>query len=76
MVKGSKVNLNESLKKLGDIVSWFDSQEEIDVEKGLEQVKEGAELIKNCRERLSEVENEFIEIKKQVSGNLEGDERE
>ena len=72
----NKINLKESLKKLGDIVSWFDNQEEIDVEKGLEQVKEGAELIKSCRERLSEIENEFTEIKKQVSGTLEDAEKE
>ncbi len=59
-----KINLNETLKKLANIVSWFESQSEIDVEKGLEYVKEGATLIKASRERLSEIENEFKEIKK------------
>lgn len=60
----SDVNLNETLKKLANIVSWFESQSEIDVEKGLEYVKEGANLIKLSKERLSEIENEFKEIKK------------
>ena len=66
MKKFSPVNLNEILKKLAKIVSWFESQEELDVEKGLEYVKEGAELIKSSRERLSEIENEFKEIKKTI----------
>ena len=59
-------NLNETLKKLATIVSWFESQSELDVEKGLEYVKEGAELIKSSRARLSEIENEFKEIKKEI----------
>ncbi|MFA5751063.1 MAG: exodeoxyribonuclease VII small subunit [Candidatus Paceibacterota bacterium] len=61
-----KVNLKESLSKLNGIVEWFDEQEEVDVEVGLEKVKEGAELIKVCRKRLSEVENEFKEIQRDV----------
>ena len=61
------INLNETLKKLSQIVSWFESQSELDVEKGLEYVKEGAELIKVSRGRLSEIENEFKEIKKEIS---------
>ena len=35
----NKLNLNENLKKLAQIVSWFESQSELDVEKGLEYVK-------------------------------------
>lgn len=58
------VNLNETLKKLEAISSWFDSQREVDVEEGLKKVKEGAELIKASKERLSEIENEFEEVKK------------
>jgi len=59
-----KINLNETLKKLETISSWFDSQREVDVEEGLKKVKEGAELIKASKERLSEIENEFEEVKK------------
>lgn len=61
-----KINLNETLKKLETIVSWFESQQELDVEKGIEHVKEGADLIKDSRERLSQIENEFKEIKKSI----------
>jgi exonuclease VII small subunit len=60
----NEVNLNETLKKLEVISSWFDSQREVDVEEGLKKVKEGAELIKASKERLSEIENEFEEVKK------------
>ncbi len=62
----NKINLNTSLKKLAEIVEWFEKQEEVDVEVGLEKVKEGASLIKSSRERLKEIENEFEEIKKSI----------
>ena len=64
-----KTNLSESLKKLEEIAEWFELQEEIDVEKGLEKVKEGAKLIKASKERLKKVENEFEEIKKEMKEN-------
>jgi len=66
-----KTNLSESLKKLEKIVNWFELQEEVDVEKGLEKVKEGVKLIKASKERLKKVENEFEEVKKEL-----GDEKE
>lgn len=62
-----KLNLTESLKKLEAINTWFENQEEIDVEKGLEKVKEGAKLVKASRERLREIENEFEEVKKELA---------
>ncbi|EKE22218.1 MAG: hypothetical protein ACD_7C00020G0026 [uncultured bacterium] len=62
-------NLSESLKKLEAISDWFDNQEEVDVEKGLEKVKEGVELIKLSRARLKEVENEFNDVKKELENN-------
>ena len=60
------MNLTETMKKLRSITEWFESQEEIDVEKGLERVKEGVELIKASRTRLKELENEFDEVKKSL----------
>lgn len=64
--KTTKTDLNETLKKLAGIVEWFENQSELDVEKGLEYVKEGATLIKDSRERLTQIENEFKEIKKEI----------
>jgi exonuclease VII small subunit len=66
MTTKKTINLNETLKKLAQIVAWFESQSELDVEKGLQYVKEGAELVKMSRERLTEIENEFKEIKKEI----------
>jgi exodeoxyribonuclease VII small subunit len=68
-----KTNLSESLKKLEEITEWFDNQQEVDVEKGLEKVKEGVRLIKASRERLKEVENEFEDVKKELEDNSESD---
>ena len=59
-----KQSLSESIKKLEGIVEWFETQEEVDVEKGLEKFKEGAVLIKESRSRLKEIENEFSEVEK------------
>ena len=59
-------NLNQNLKKLKDIAEWFENQEEVDVEAGLEKVKEAASIIKEAKKQFKEVENEFLEIKKEI----------
>lgn len=61
-----ETSLGEALKKLETIVNWFDNQEEVDVEQGLEKVKEGVALIKASKARLKEVENEFEVVKKEL----------
>ena len=61
------INLSESLKKLTDIVSWFENEKDVDLEQGLIKVKEGAELIKACKTRLTKIENEFSEIQKEIN---------
>ncbi len=60
------MNLSDSLKKVQAIIAWFDDQEEVDVEKGLEKIKEGTVLIKDSRARLKEIENEFEVVKKDL----------
>jgi exodeoxyribonuclease VII small subunit len=62
-------SLSESIKKLEAIVEWFETQEEVDVEKGLEKFKEGAVLVKSSRERLKEIENEFKEVEKTLDAS-------
>ena len=69
----AKENLSEQLKKLQKIVDWFDDQEEVDVEKGLDKVKEGVVLIKTSKKRLKEIENEFEEVKKDLDKTLTDD---
>ena len=60
----SKEKISNSLKKLEQIVGWFDAQEEVDVEEGLKRVKDGVALLKELKMRLKKVENEFEEVKK------------
>jgi hypothetical protein len=64
--KKKKVNLTESLEQLNGIVVWFEDQEEVDVEVGLEKVREASKLIKSSKTRLAEIENEFKEIEKEI----------
>ncbi len=59
-------NLTNSLRELSEIVKWFEDQEDVDVEVGLDKVKRGAVLVKACRERLKSIENEFKEIQSDI----------
>ena len=61
----TKKSLTESLQKVQSIIDWSEGQEEVDVEKGLEKIKEGAKLIQESRSRLREIENEFEIVKKE-----------
>ncbi len=62
----AKNNLKDSIKRLKEIVEWFEKQKEIDIELGLEKVKEGANLIKESKEQLKDIENEFEKVKKSL----------
>ncbi len=64
-------NLSSGLKKLSEIVSWFEEKEEVDVEEGLKKVKEASLIIKESKKKLKEIENEFHEIKKEVDDELQ-----
>ncbi len=65
--KKQDINLTESLTELQSIVGWFDAQENVDVEAGLEKVRVAAKLIKDSKTRLAQIENEFREIEKDMS---------
>ena len=64
-------NLKNNLKQLESISAWFDVQEEIDVEEGLNKVKEAVVLIKESKARLKQIENEFEEIKKEIESETD-----
>ncbi|HXV26535.1 MAG TPA: exodeoxyribonuclease VII small subunit [Candidatus Paceibacterota bacterium] len=66
-----KNDIAKSLRELERIVAWFDEQEQVDVQQGLEKVREGAVLVKELRTRLKEVENEFNEVKKELEDDDE-----
>ncbi len=51
-----------SIKELEEINSWFQN-EDFNLDEGLQKLKLGKDLIKKCRGRLLQVENEFVKIK-------------
>ena len=65
-----KFDFTESVNKLEEINSWF-QKEDIDLDEGLHKLKVGKELIKKCRVRLQDVENEFIKIKKEFGEEVD-----
>jgi len=68
-----KNSLKDSLKKLKEIIDWFDAQEEVDVEAGLGKVKEGVSLIKGSRAELKKLENEFEKVKQELGEEPDGE---
>ena len=54
----------KAMKELEEINLWF-QEEDIDLDIGLEKLKRGKELITACRERLKDVENQFVQIRDQ-----------
>lgn len=59
-------NFTKAYQELEEINKWF-QEEDIDLDEGLKKFRRGLELIKQCRERLKKVENQFQEIKKEFS---------
>lgn len=65
----SDINLNTAISELKEIAEWFEKQEDVDVEEGLTKIKNGATLVKACKERLKELENSFEEVKKELEAS-------
>jgi exodeoxyribonuclease VII small subunit len=57
----------QSFQELEEITSWFDSQENADLDQGLKKFERGLELASQLKKKLSEVENKVEEIKKKFS---------
>lgn len=64
MAQDTKFDFAKAVSEIEEINQWFQN-EEIDLDIGLEKFKRGLDLIKKCRTRLRQVENEFIDIKKE-----------
>lgn len=61
--KQSTVDFAKSFEELEKITQWFDSEEHLDLDKGLKQFERGLELASLLKQKLSEVENKVVEIK-------------
>lgn len=59
-------SLGTILKELREITEWFDEQEEVDVEAGLDKIKAGTKLVKEGKTKLKDLENEFEEVSKEL----------
>ncbi len=66
-----KDNIQSQLEALEEIASWFEQEDEFDVEEGLQRVKEGAALVKKLKKRIQTVENEFRELEKDMARDEE-----
>lgn len=64
MKQDKSFDFAQAIEELEGINRWFQT-EDIDLDEGLAKFRRGLEIIKNSRERLKQVENEFMEIKKQ-----------
>lgn len=58
----------KAINEIEEINQWFQS-EDINLDEGLAKFRRGLELIKKCRTRLKQAENEFTEIKKEFDVN-------
>lgn len=67
MNKKSSINFAKAFEELEQITKWFDSQDQLDLDRGLKQFERGLELASELKKKLSEVENKVEEIKKKFS---------
>jgi exodeoxyribonuclease VII small subunit len=58
-----------SIKQLEEINNWFQN-EDFNLDEGLQKLKQGKELIKKCRGRLQQVENEIVKIKQDFADDV------
>ena len=63
-------DFKKSIEELEQINRWF-QDEEVDLDEGLQKLRRGKDLIKKCRDRLKNVENEFIKIKEEFKEEVQ-----
>ncbi|MEK7600358.1 MAG: hypothetical protein AAB463_00135 [Patescibacteria group bacterium] len=63
-------SLATSLSALEGIMQWFSAQETVDLEEALQKTRQGAELITNIRGRITDIENEFRDLEKEMQKPL------
>jgi len=71
----SKLNLSDALKELESIVEKL-SKNDLDVEVGLQEFKNGVELVEFCRGELKIAENQFNELKARLDRDIEEEEED
>ncbi len=59
------IEFKSAISELEAISQWFQN-EDIDLDEGLKKLNRAKELIASCKGRLSQVENEFNTLKKEI----------
>ncbi len=72
MANTPQFNFSDSMKEIDQINEWF-QQDDLDLEAALTKLKRGKELIKQCKTRLDDIENEFKELKADFADEPERD---
>lgn len=70
MTAKKEFDFAKALQELEEINTWF-QEADVDLDKGLEKLKRGKELIAKCREHVKSAENEFIKIKEEMKPDEE-----
>lgn len=63
MAKKKEQNFGEAFAELEAITEWFDSQENVDLDEGLQKFERGLALTTALKKQLSAVENKVVELK-------------
>lgn len=66
MNQDEQFDFAKAIKEIEGINEWFQS-EDLNLDEGLIKFRRGLELIKKCKTKLKSVENEFVEIKKELA---------
>lgn len=66
MDQDDQFDFAKAIKEIEGINEWF-QDEDVNLDEGLTKFRRGLELIRKCKTKLKKVENEFIEIKKELT---------
>lgn len=61
-----KMSFGEAFQELEEITAWFE-RGDVDLDEGLKKFERGLELAGVCKEKLSEVENTVVSLKKKFA---------
>ncbi|MEK7614819.1 MAG: exodeoxyribonuclease VII small subunit [Patescibacteria group bacterium] len=61
--KKKSTNFASAFEELEQITQWFDSEEQLDLDEGLQKFERGLAIASELKKKLVEVENKVEEIK-------------
>jgi len=59
-------DFSKAIKELEEINNWFQNTDEIDLDQGFKKLEKGKDLILSCKDTIKEMENKFIDVKKEL----------